>query len=329
MGLWRAIGDDLLAGREPKTLHKDSDAGMSIGELCTLYIQHKGARCKAGRLTERTLADYDDSNRRMIVEFGKNRLVEDLKASDFTNFAASLDSQFGKSRRGNIVNMIRMVFNWGYDNEHLERPPRFGSSFRRESAPRKRRLFTAAQVLQIHHYSSDSMRAMILLGVNAALGNTDCATLNKQHIDFAAGVLNFPRAKTGIERPNTPLWPETIESLRLAIERRPDPADNLLSDRVFLTRLGQEWVRHPRADAVAQEFRKTTKAIGIDGLGFYTLRRTFRTVADATGDQRACDAIMGHVTPGMGTRYVQEVDTARLAKVTNHVRAWLYSHKSG
>ena len=58
---------------------------------------------------------------------------------------------------------------------------------------------------------------MILLGINCGFGNHDCGTLPKSAIDLEAGWVNYPRPKTAIER-RCPLWPETIEAIREAIE---------------------------------------------------------------------------------------------------------------
>ena len=44
------------------------------------------------------------------------------------------------------------------------------------------------------------LRAMIYLGLNAGLGNTDCGSLRIGNLDLKKGWLNFPRPKTGIPR---------------------------------------------------------------------------------------------------------------------------------
>ena len=58
--------------------------------------------------------------------------------------------------------------------------------------------------------------------------------------------------------------------------------------------------------------------------GFYTLRHTFRTVADEAKDQPAADYIMGHEVPHMSSVYRETISDERLRAVTDHVRAWLF-----
>jgi integrase len=78
---------------------------------------------------------------------------------------------------------------------------------------------------------------------------------------------------------------------------------------------------------LAKEFGKLLRTLQIDGrkgLGFYTLRHTFRTVADESKDQPAVDFIMGHEVPRMSSVYRETISDARLRAVTDHVRAWLF-----
>ena len=77
---------------------------------------------------------------------------------------------------------------------------------------------------------------------------------------------------------------------------------------------------------IGDRMRRTLTRLGMKrkGLSFYSLRHTFETIGGAAKDQIAVDAIMGHVTPGMGTTYRDSVDDERLRAVTDHVHAWLF-----
>ena len=67
---------------------------------------------------------------------------------------------------------------------------------------------------------------------------------------------------------------------------------------------------------------------GRKGLGFYTLRHSFRTVADEAKDQPAADFIMGHEVPHMSSVYRETISDERLKAVTDHVRKWLFAEPS-
>jgi integrase len=68
--------------------------------------------------------------------------------------------------------------------------------------------------------------------------------------------------------------------------------------------------------------------VGRKGLGHYTLRHTFRTVADEAKDQPAADFIMGHESPHMSSVYREKISAERLRAVAEHVRAWLWPKAS-
>ena len=147
-------------------------------------------------------------------------------------------------------------------------------------------------------------------------------------MDLERGWVNFPRPKTGIAR-RCPLWPETVAAIRAAIESRPTPADYPTCPLVFLNSRGLAWVRETQrshTDLISVQFTRLLERLGFHrtGLGFYTLRHVFRTVADAARDHVAVDAIMGHADPTMGAVYRERLDNARLEAVVKVVRNWLF-----
>ena len=84
-----------------------------------------------------------------------------------------------------------------------------------------------------------------------------------------------------------------------------------------------------KVDSLTVRFAALLKALGMHrrGIGFYTLRHTFRTLADETNDQHAIHLIMGHAIPGMSGIYVEEIGVERLRKVVNHVRSRLWPRR--
>jgi integrase len=135
------------------------------------------------------------------------------------------------------------------------------------------------------------------------------------------GWLDYPRPKTGVSR-RCPLWPETAEAIRAALRERPEPKDPADAGLVFVTKYGSAWVQ----TAVTHEMTKLLKVLGINGhRNFYTLRHTFRTIADRVKDQPAADFIMGHVRDDMASVYRETIEHVRLSAVVDTVRAWLFA----
>src|SRR5262249_41428276 len=170
------------------------------------------------------------------------------------------------------------------------------------------------------------LKAMILLGINCGFGNTDCGTLPLSALDLEGGVIDYPRPKTGVPR-RCPLWPETVAALKEALAKRPQPKNADHTGLVFVTKYGLPWFKETSTNPVSQETAKLLKALhinGREGLGFYTLRHTFRTVADEAKDQPAADYIMGHTRDDMASVYRERISDARLKAVTDHVRGWLF-----
>jgi integrase len=168
----------------------------------------------------------------------------------------------------------------------------------------------------------------ILLAINCAYGNSDIAELRQKHLDLKKAWVDFPRPKTGIQR-RCPLWPETIQALREAEKERTEPRDPADADRIFITTYGLPWVRFSGktwADTPGLLFRVLCLNLGFyeTNMGFYWLRHTWRTVADATRDFPACDLIMGHSADDMASEYREEISDDRLIAVTDHVKKWLY-----
>jgi integrase len=210
---------------------------------------------------------------------------------------------------------------------------RYGSSFqkpakkvlRKAKAENGKRLFEPSEICQMLDASNPTLKAMILLGVNCAFGNSDCASLPLDVIDLQNGWIDYPRPKTGVER-RCPLWSETVEAMKVAIESRPTPKGDENANLVFLTPGGSRWV-YDNHNPLAKEVRLFLIELGIKrkGLSFYTLRHTFRTIADETRDFPAIDLVMGHSDNTMGGNYRERIADDRLKAVVDHVHDWLFS----
>jgi integrase len=322
--LWLEQKDDLLAGRKPRN---KADV-LTVVQLCNHFLAFKDALRTSGEIAERTYQRYFKTCEYLVKQLGRNRPVDDLAADDFQALRTAMASVWGPVALGNEIQYVRSVFRYGRQAGLLAADVQFGPAFKKPSAKVLRverassgtRLFEPKQIRALLKVASVNMRAMILLGINSGLGNSDMGAVTIGAFDLHRRWLTFPRPKTGIPR-RIPLWPETVDAVRAAIGKRK-------SGLVFLTDDGGSYV--PDGDSswrVSDEFARTAKRAKVAGRQFYDLRRTFQTVADGSHDAVATSAIMGHVAASgdMASVYRQGIDDSRLRAVAAHVRAWLFT----
>jgi integrase len=271
----------------------------------------------------------------LISTFGANRLVDDLGPDDFARLRSAMAHRWGPTRMVTETTRVKSVFKHGTENGLIEKAVRYGTEFkapskavlRRHRAQSGGKMLEAAELRAIIDAADPLMKAMVLLGVNAGMGNTDCATLPMYAVDLKGGWITYARPKTGVAR-RAPLWPETLESLRAVFESRPKPKEYEHCGLFFLNTRGTAFIRvtdKNHTDLISLRFTALLKKLGMHrpGLGYYCLRHVFRTIADAARDPVAIDLIMGHADPSMGAVYRERIDDARLVAVVNHVRDWL------
>lgn len=324
---WLDQRDELRAGRTPRP----KGNSLALKDLCNSFLTQKQQLLASGELAPRTFDRYFATCTMLINSFGKDRPVDDLVADDFQNLRAAMAKRWGPVALGNEIQNVRCVFRYGHENGLLDKPIRFGSSFNKPSAKVLRvnraangpRLFTQAQIHKLLKAASPNLKAMVLLGLNAGLGNTDLGMMPMRVLDLKRGWLDYARAKTAIPR-EIPLWPETVKALKAVLAKRPSPKDAADVDLVFIGARGESYVGNHKGYRVTQAFDRLAADAGVLGRTFYDLRRTFQTVAEGAHDLVAVQSIMGHAAAGsdMSAVYRQRVDDDRLLAVTNHVRTW-------
>jgi integrase len=310
--------------------------GLTVADLCNRFLTAKFRKRESGELGLRMFGEYRETTDLIIAAFGTTRLVDDLAADDFESLRATMAKRWGPVRLSNAITRVKSVFKYAIGQGLIQKAVRLGDEFRKpdKSVLRRHRATNGARMLEADELrrlidaASVPLRAMILLGLNAGFGNHDIATLPLSALDLDAGWVDFPRPKTGIER-RCFLWPETAAAIRAVLAERPGAKNQADADLVFLQRSGRRWVRNTensRTDNISVVFCELLKACGLhrEGLGFYTLRHVFRTVADAARDHVAIDLIMGHGDDTMADRYRERIDDERLHAVTDHVRRWLF-----
>jgi len=126
---WVDDKDDLIAGRTPRG-NRD---GLAVGELCDRFLQSKEKLVAVGKLSQRMLADYKAITDRIVSAFGKRRLVTDLRSHDFAELLLGVAKTGGVHHQANVVQRVRTIFKWAYDEELIDSPIRFGSHFKKPS----------------------------------------------------------------------------------------------------------------------------------------------------------------------------------------------------
>lgn len=327
---------------------RDAAEVLTLRDLVNRFLTAKQRRLEGGEMSARSMNDYFYSASHLLTGLGKDRRVDDITTADFGTLRTHLAKGRGPVSLGSHIQRVRSIFKFGFDAGLLDRPVRYGPEFEKPSRrmvrqarnDRVMRMFEPAEIKTLLASAGVQLRAMILLGVNAGLGNTDLGSLTRKAVDLKKGVLDFPRPKTGIPR-RALLWPETVEAIKQALKVRPEPHDPDAEDLVFVTRFGRSWVRMkpPGArskrrapaipvDSIGLEFGKVARATGLaqPGRSFYALRHTFRTIADEVNDRPAIDLIMGHQDGNdIAVNYVERISDERLRKVTGHVRGWVGS----
>lgn len=332
-------------GRNPRSKSGDE---LTIKELCNRFYTSKARKLESDELSPRTLHEYGEAVKLVAASFGSTTLVEDLEPSDFEKLRSSMAKKWGPARRGKFIGIVRSIFNYATKNGLVDRPVIFGSEF--EKPDRKalkkvknakgKKLFSAQEIRDVVTAAPTKMKAMILLGINAGLGNTDIGNLESRHLDLKSGWLDYPRPKTQENR-RAPLWPETVAAIKAAITERTKPKDKADAECVFLNRGGRRMVQTHLSqnedkteaklwaqDYVSTGFGKLLHSLEINGrkgLNFYSLRHTFATIGLQTGDRDAVKALMGHASHDILSGYDETgPNDDRLRRVVSHVRTWLF-----
>lgn len=301
---------------------------VTIEYALNSFLNAKLSAVRSGKIEERTYLEHQRTCSRFAKFLGKQRDVMSLQPDDFSQFQADRAKSLNLVSLGNEVTRVRTAFKWLHENGKIPREMRFGTEFRRPGRRAVRRhrriqgkkLFTSAQIRLLLDESGLHLRAMILLGVNAAYGPHDCAELPISCIDLNSGWIDYPRPKTEVDR-LCPLWPETVDAVAASMERRPKPGEGA-ADRMFVQYSGKPYTNY--GGELSKYFTAVRRRVLPDG-GFYWLRHTFETIGGNAKDQIAVNAIMGHVDDSMAATYREEIDPSRLLAVTNHVRDWLFA----
>lgn len=135
---WNAEKDDLLAGRKPVVVV--AETGLTIKQLCNKFLNRKRRQVECGELDGKTFSDYEAICEKIVGRdevvgiFRGDRLVIDLKPADFETLRSKLakgvnGKVLSPVTLGNFVNRARVLFNYAFDNDLIDRPVKYGKAF--------------------------------------------------------------------------------------------------------------------------------------------------------------------------------------------------------
>ena len=207
----------LSEGRTPPPVNAD---GCTVRDLCNLFLTEKQSRIENGELTQYSFNEYHRIAENVVSFFGRDRIVDDLRPDDFSEFRSALGKGCGVVTLKSKINRARVLFKFASDRQLIDRPVAYCGAFDRPKDKVLRqarnvageRLFERDQLLKILDTldgkpitvegkdkpvklpASAAMRAMVLLGLNAGFGNTDVATVCRQ---FGLRLDHVPKIEDG------------------------------------------------------------------------------------------------------------------------------------
>ena len=191
--------------RSSLVVHPDyTRTGSRFGELCNKFLEAKKARADAGDLSHRTWSDYYQTCKELVERFA-DRTVAGLAGDDFEKLRASYADRFGPVALGIAIQRARTVFKYALDAELVKDPVRFGVAFKKPSRKMMRKaknekgekLLEAADLRTLIDAAGVPMRAMILLGINCAYGQSDISALPLSAVDLAGAWDQLPTSQDG------------------------------------------------------------------------------------------------------------------------------------
>jgi hypothetical protein len=127
--------DALHAGRTPRP----DPQTLTVKEVANAFLNSKQEALGAGELSPRTWADYRAIMGMLVARLGKQRGALTLDPQDFATLKSKLAKRIGPHRMCTVIQVIRSAFKHAYESGLIDRPMRFGPSFKRTSKKTLRR----------------------------------------------------------------------------------------------------------------------------------------------------------------------------------------------
>ncbi len=313
----------------------DTPSGVTVGQLCKLFMASKRKRHADGELSIKTIEDYDYAARLLVDSIGGDVPVAAMRPLHFAALRSVIARKRGLRGEAKTIQCIRTLFKFAVDMELVSQQPRFDSDFKRPPARLFRKakrergsmMIEAEQFRRLIDLAKPKMRAMLLLALNCGFGPADLSNLTFEAIDLQNGWVTLPRSKTWIDR-KCPLWPETVEAVDMWLLKREPPKKTENERFVFLTWFGSRVCNSRGKFVLSRAFKSMFRKAGVSSpyVGIYSCRRAFETIASESLNQVAVDFVMGHAPAfaDMASVYRQRISDERLQRVVEHVRGWVW-----
>ena len=359
---WLARRDAIKAGVD--NIHVQAVAGeITLGELMSRFLIYKRGKSDTGELSKTTLGGYLSEIEAFVSFFKPGTPAGGLKPEHFGAYMRQLveKRKLGRHARKRVRAYITAFLHYGVKNGWLVMPntgtdwvaPATDPESMRQAKARaglqdySDRIVTGEEINKLLARANPTFKAMILLGINCGLGPADLGRVRWNMLDLERGRLCFPRPKTGVRRLGY-LWKKTREALvRIRTLKHNSRAIRKDGEAalVFITRTGRACYREREvhelvsvnettmmkltgvavSNTVSSTFSRMTKELSIEGLRFYALRHTFRTLGQAARDREALNLAMGHRDISMAAVYDHEqISWARIKRVARVVRQRLW-----
>lgn len=350
---WLARKDAILAGLDSLRA-TPVVSGMKLVELMGRFLKDRHTRMKAGDLALTTYGDYLRHTQDFVGAVGQDAIVASMTPAHFQAYADKLvEKGMSRHSRKRIIAYIKAMLNWGATNGYFPRPT-YGTGFvapdcspeairqarmRAGEKDYSGRIINGAELTKLLDRASSRMAACILLAVNCGLGPADIGRLRWHQINMTEGFADLPRGKTGVRRYGY-LWKRTRKALQhmAKLKQNVKAIKTYGQDAlVFVNRVGKPMyseteiiskgksVGVERYNLITPAFGDLARSLKLEGLSFYRLRHTFKTLGKRAKDRDALNLCMGHKESGIGHVYDhEEISLARIKRVALAVKAALW-----
>lgn len=298
-------------GTRRKHDEREPDSKMLFAEYAETWLDTYAGRTRRG-IASTSLADYRRSIEQYAIPFFKERLIARIGPKDIKAYAKHLSEQrSGKRKKGlspssvtkNMV-PLKALFADAHEDETIKRNPTLGVRINvardePDEEPRAKamtreelRLVLAALPKAwrpfFHLLATTGLRISEAIGLewrDVDLGVTPHLKLRRQHYRGDTRPL-----KSAHSRRTIPVPPSTAKMLR---ERR---AEHYAGEEapVFASRTD----KHRSASNLRRPLNKTTKDLGLGGIGFHTFRHTYASILFEAGTNvKKVQTLLGHHSP--------------------------------